>query len=300
MNQEESSDENRMFYISQKRATIFTVFWILLCIAIGIFYHPKDPSWGDIGALMSGIFAPVVWIWFLASYAIQSSELSLQRKELTLQRKALETQVEELKHSVAAQRGSEIALTEQSKVLSKQLEATEKQFSLYLEEYEGKKPLFKPLNSFRFDIELRAPNEVYGGTQVVERTQVLNETELQGDPFVQAIFRIENIAGDSILKAVELLENSFEKYNISIEVDFNPFENFNTGKNDNYSLVIKLRHDKFKTWEPEHSYSLVYTLMNSMNLRLRYSYSGTSSADNYVLNVEWDRYHFNKVEDMTS
>jgi len=298
MNQENSSDENRKFYISQKRATIFTVFWILLCIVIGVFYHPKDPSWGDIGALMSGIFAPVVWIWFLASYAIQSSELSLQRKELTLQRKALETQVEELKHSVAAQQGSEIALTEQSKVLSNQLEATEKQFALYLKEYEGKKPLFKPLNSSQFDIELRALDEVYGGMQVVERKQVLNGTELAGNPFVQAVFRIENIAGDSVLKAVELLENSFEKYNIKVEVRFSPFENMNTGNNDNYSLGIVLRYDKFKTWEPEQSYSLVYKLMNSMTLRLRYSYSGTSSADEYVLNVEWNRFHFDKVEDI--
>ncbi|MGP5546444.1 hypothetical protein [Psychrobacter alimentarius] len=298
MNQEDSSDENRIFYISQKRATIFTVFWILLCIIIGIFYHPKNPSWGDIGALMSGVFAPVVWIWFLASYAIQSSELSLQRKELMLQRKALETQVEELKHSVAAQRGSEIALTEQSKVLSKQLEATEKQFNLYLEEYEGKKPLFEPLNSSRFDIELRTSNEVYADTQVIERTQVLNGTELQGDPFVQAIFRIKNIAGDSLLKAVEIIDSPFEKHNIKAEIDFHSFRNKKTDKNDNYRLNIILRCDQFKTWQPEHSYSVVYKLMKSMIFRLRYSYSDSSSSDDYVLDIEWDKYHFNKVENI--
>lgn len=298
MSQENSSHENRIFYISQKRATIFTVFWILLCIVIGIFYHPKNPSWGDIGALMSGVFAPVVWIWFLASYAIQSSELSLQRKELTLQRKALETQVEELKHSVAAQRGSEIALTEQSKVLSKQLEATEKQFNLYLEEYEGKKPLFKPLNSSKFEIDLKVVEGVYGNTEVIDRAWKLNGGEIKNNPFVQARFRIENIAGDSVLKSVEILNNPFENHHIKVEVRFNPFENVNTGNNDNYSLVIVLRCEEFKTWEPEDSYSLVYILLNSMTFRLRYSYSGTSSSDVYVLNVEWNRFHFNKVEDI--
>lgn len=298
MNQEDSSDENRKFYISQRLATIFTVLWIVLCIVIFISYNPKEPSWGDIGALMSGIFAPVVWIWFLASYAIQSSELSLQRKELTLQRKALETQVEELKHSVAAQQGSEIALTEQSKVLSKQLEATEKQFTLYLKEYEGKKPLFKPLNSSRFRVELKVVEGLYGDAKIIGREWRLNGKNLKGAPTMQAVFNIENIAGDSLLKAVEIIENPFEKYNIKVELSFTPLSKLKAGNKDKYSLVIVLKCENFKTWEPEHSYSVVYKLLDSMIFRLRYSYSDSSSTDDYVLNIERDRYHFNKVEDV--
>lgn len=275
MNQEDSSDENRILYISQKRATIFTVFWILLCIVIGIVYHPKNPSWGDIGALMSGVFAPVVWIWFLASYAIQSSELSLQRKELTLQRKALETQVEELKHSVAAQRGSEIALTEQSKVLSKQLEATEKQFSLYLEEYEGKKPLFKYFQSQVIDIEHTGSGNKHESGFLVKITSM------------SAQFLIENIAGDCVLKSIELLNDPFAKYDEDgrFEVDFRLYDNSSRNSCDYYGLTIDIRIDHIGELYELDSYKLAVELLNAAKFNLRYSYSGSSSSDEYRLTI---------------
>ena len=293
MNQEDSSDENRMFYISQKRATIFTVFWILLCIAIGVFYHPKDPSWGDIGALMSGIFAPVVWIWFLASYAIQSSELSLQRKELTLQRKALETQVEELKHSVAAQRGSEIALTEQSKVLSKQLEATEKQFSLYLHEYEGKKPLFKYFQSQVINIENTGSGNIHESGFLVKTISM------------RAQFLIENIAGDCVLKSIELLNNPFAKYDEdgSFQIDFYVRDNKRRNSSEYYRLNIEiLIRCVGEMYEPD-IYKLAAELLSAAKFNLRYSYAGSSSSDEYRLKItrnmdELFYYSFDRANDL--
>ena len=294
MNQEDSSDENRIFYISQKRATIFTVFWILLCIVIGIFYHPKDPSWGDIGALMSGIFAPVVWIWFLASYAIQSSELSLQRKELTLQRKALETQVEELKHSVAAQRGSEIALTEQSKVLSKQLEATEKQFSLYLKEYEGKKPLFRP-----FEAPIIYIDQVGSGN--------INKDGILARMTSMAVqFSIENIAGDGTLKSIELLNDPFDQYDEKgdFAIDFRLYKKPSRNICDYYMLTINIDiHHLGELYERD-CYKLTADLLSSARFELIYSYSESSSADEYQIKVRPNGlnfyYNFDKVTDITS
>ena len=275
MYQEDSSDENRKFYISQKVATYSTALWIVLCIAIASLYHPKSPSWGDIGALMSGILAPVVWIWFLASYAIQSSELSLQRKELTLQRKALETQVEELKHSVAAQRGSEIALTEQSKVLSKQLEATEKQFNLYLEEYEGKKPFFKYFQSQVIDIEHTGSGNTKESGFLVKTTSMSVQ------------FLIENIAGDCVLKSIELLNDPFAKYDEdgSFQINFYVHDNKSRNSSEYYSLNIEIlvRHIG-EMYEPD-IYKLAVELLNTAKFNLRYSYAGSSSSDEYRLTI---------------
>lgn len=291
MNQEDSSDENRIFYISQKRATIFTVFWVLLCIIIGVFYHPKNPSWGDIGALMSGVFAPVVWIWFLASYAIQSSELSLQRKELTLQRKALETQVEELKHSVAAQQGSEIALTEQSKVLAKQLEATEKQFSLYLEEYEGKKPLFKYFQSQVINIEHTGSGHTHESGFLVKTVSM------------RARFQIENIAGHCVLKSIELLNNPFVKYDEdgSFQINFYVRDNKSRNSSEYYRLNIEiLIHHIGEMYEPD-IYKLAVELLNAAKFNLRYSYADSSSSDEYRLTITGNMdkfcYSFDRAND---
>lgn len=149
----------------EKRASIITGLWLIFSIFTASRYVPTHPDWASIGALLSGIFAPIALTWFYVSYQLQRQELSLQREELKLQRQALEKQVEELgftreeitlqrqalQQQVAAQKGSEEALTIQSKTLQRQLEIIEQQNELAIENRRRNKPKFLIKNPSLFD-----------------------------------------------------------------------------------------------------------------------------------------------------
>ncbi|MEC8066471.1 MAG: hypothetical protein VX154_01270 [Pseudomonadota bacterium] len=73
-----------------------TLLLILLFILILIGYI-KSPSGVDIGGLLAGFSAAVAFVWLIAGFYQQSTELSLQRVELSLQRVALEQQRNEFR-----------------------------------------------------------------------------------------------------------------------------------------------------------------------------------------------------------
>lgn len=80
----------------------------------------NEVAWlSDIGDYLSGIFAPVALLWFIASYKLQTKELELQRKELS--------------NSVKAQQGAEEALQEQVNAMKEQTNIMTEQFRLTLE-----------------------------------------------------------------------------------------------------------------------------------------------------------------------
>ncbi|SUD91010.1 hypothetical protein [Psychrobacter phenylpyruvicus] len=188
-----------MKFIKNNLVVFFAGLFTIIMLIMGAFYahlhYSEVNGMADIGAFLSGIFAPIAWVWFLASYAIQSSELKLQRKELTLQRQALETQVEELKHSVQAQQGSEVALKEQSEALKKQLDITAKQFQYYLEEKGAKQPLFEVI-----DYQLFIKEE---GRYDPIKDQYLTTKELPD--FFRVI--LANHKADCIVKSVQVLQS---------------------------------------------------------------------------------------------
>lgn len=152
--------------ISVSIASLFTLIMLSIGLVFSVQHYGKTPSMAEIGAFLSGIFAPIAWVWFLASYAIQSSELKLQRKELNLQRKALEKQVEELEftreeitlqrqalqHQVDTQKGSEQALLTQSEVLQEQLKITVEQIERANKERINNLPKFIIQSCSLFDL----------------------------------------------------------------------------------------------------------------------------------------------------
>lgn len=75
---------------------------------------------GNLGQFLSGLFAPVAFVWVVLAVFLQGRELELQREELGLSRRALELQADELKNSVEQ-------LKAQAEVLSKQFNAQQEQ-----------------------------------------------------------------------------------------------------------------------------------------------------------------------------
>lgn len=105
----------------------FTGAWIILGLEYFVFqklYGGKYISIGEVGAYLSGIFAPVAWYWFYLSFKIQTSALEQQTQ----------------------------ASNVQFKLAEKNTQRADDQFELYLEDRRNSKPLFRlnDLNEVQF------------------------------------------------------------------------------------------------------------------------------------------------------
>lgn len=274
----------------EKRASLFTLAWFLMCLYIGIIYLPEKPNWSGIGALLSGMFAPVAWVWFYVSYQLQRQELTLQRRELTLQRQALQ-------QSVTAQQGSEKALSSQFDALKEQLNITKTQFDFFLEETEAKKPNFVLSNLRKFD--LKYSDKV--GLQSYSLNLLdlnIHFSDFKKDFYrpksIHIAFEIRNIGGPCVILTTKNFttfiaeyndenhiiesgfrairknnEGSIDCYLFNLEVYFNynnlnimsskiNFDSFVFGLVENISFELVCRND-------ERSFNLKYTITNQEN-----------------------------------
>ena len=104
------------------------IFSAILMGAFGALYFVPDKTseWfqnlGNLGQLVSGIFAPVAFVWVVVAVVLQSRELRLQREELMLTREELkntrevfELQKEEMKRAADENR-------EQTRIMSENLQ----------------------------------------------------------------------------------------------------------------------------------------------------------------------------------
>jgi len=72
-----------------------TFVFVVLAVIIP-FFAPTLENAAYIGDYLSGFAAALAFIWLIASFRIQSQELTLQRNELALQRQAIELQTKEI------------------------------------------------------------------------------------------------------------------------------------------------------------------------------------------------------------
>lgn len=113
---------------------LFTAIWLLAATYLGYFAHSPETGcegtfscltaneWGD---FLAGVFAPIAFLWLVATVWIQSDELREQRKELALTRREFE-----LSRSV---------MTEQAEEAKKQAEYIATQTQLLSDEAQARK-----------------------------------------------------------------------------------------------------------------------------------------------------------------
>ncbi|SJM37864.1 hypothetical protein A1019T_01849 [Psychrobacter pasteurii] len=276
-------------------AGLFTIIMLIVGALYACLHYSESNGIAEMGAFLAGIFAPIAWVWFLASYAIQSSELKLQRKELTLQRKALETQVEELKHSVQAQQGSELALKEQSEALKKQLEITLKQFEQYGSVLAGQHPKFilydLPLLLFQctrkgaFDDDSLYIEPDYPHDDRIERGDSKDMTQFEYCN-VDLMFTLKNIGGNCSLKHIVILDRNSNEISVTANQ-----------KNDYFYINIQVDQSLYSNIiNSDKVYDLLDSLFSNMQLKLFYSYGETSTSDIYLLSNNHDGYTFIKAQ----
>lgn len=81
-----------------KKAWAWILTTVVIVAAIGVFVLTPDMNTrSQLGDYLSGFAAAIAFIWLVAAYIQQGTELRLQREELALQRQSLDLQREELK-----------------------------------------------------------------------------------------------------------------------------------------------------------------------------------------------------------
>jgi hypothetical protein len=101
---------NRKDTKNPRRTRLISVGAIFSAIVMGaglapIYFFASEPSGflqnvGNLGQFISGLFAPIAFVWVVVAVMLQSRELELQREELSNSRRALELQHEELRKTV--------------------------------------------------------------------------------------------------------------------------------------------------------------------------------------------------------
>lgn len=284
-------------------------FYITLCwLAFwgGILYiglQAKVVNLGDLGAFISGIFAPVAWLWFYLSYRLQRNELKLQRQaldkqveELEFTREEISLQRQALEHQVIAQQGSEQALRKQSEAMTQQLEMTQTQFLYNQKVLAGQLPLFELIGVGEPVIEGVYPLNGTGINAIFRCYQGQKEN-IENPSFSKVSFKfyVRNIAGNCTLKKVEIKNSNTESISFcNLRLNHN--------KDDAYEIDFDINSELFKGglyFNPEEIFQLVHKHTNHLTFNFYYSYGDTSGMDTYVLNRGDDTYTFIKVKNNT-
>lgn len=86
-----------MFAALKKHWALSLTVLVLVAAAVVYVAVPDMNTLSQLGGYLSGFASAIAFIWLIAVYIQQGSELQLQRQELSLQRNALDLQREELK-----------------------------------------------------------------------------------------------------------------------------------------------------------------------------------------------------------
>lgn len=152
-----------------------SIVWVMLGVEFFIFQilnSEEHISIGEIGAYLSGIFAPVAWYWFYLSFKLQTSALEQQTRASNDQFKLSEINTKRA--------------DDQFKLSEINSRIANKQFEIYLEDREKRKPLFI-LGEFDEVIFLHSPER--------------GETPL----YFQCRFSMTNIGAESPIKMIEVV-----------------------------------------------------------------------------------------------
>lgn len=250
-----------------------TIIWLVIWSTFGI-YNGILQDLDKLGSFLSGVFAPLAWFWFIVSYLLQREELQLQRKELKLQREANQDMA-------LAQQQSKDEFEKQSKALQTQLEITQQQFEIHKKEMDGKKPNF--ILFYQQDLYLHAAKMI-GNTIMGDDSFEYSSEDMKLEDYkyieCRDFFSIKNIAGDATIKEVKLINNpSDDLYKLSYELSHNSADSYN------FSIIIT--NDKEFTKMSSHQLLDYFTeLAKSYTLEIHYSYSDSSSSDEYTLLFE--------------
>jgi hypothetical protein len=89
----ESSPHNREWNWPVVGGIIVSTFFLCATLAPFLFVPTESNNWlqnlGNVGQLVSGLFAPLAFVWVVVAVILQSRELKLQREELMLTREEL-------------------------------------------------------------------------------------------------------------------------------------------------------------------------------------------------------------------
>lgn len=118
---------------------VATFLWLAIAIYLGYFAHNPETNctgtfacltaneWGD---FLAGVFAPIAFLWLVATVWIQSDELREQRKELALTRKEFELSRSVMKEQADEAKKQAEYISTQTQLLSDEAYARKRQETL--------------------------------------------------------------------------------------------------------------------------------------------------------------------------
>lgn len=249
-------------------AVVYTIVWILFCLALLMKGFDSIEGFGGLGAFLSGIFAPLALIWFYKSYIIQSTELRLQREELTLQREVLQ-------QSVMAQEGSESSLKIQSDAIMRQLEIIESQYRDYLKVINSKQPLFNIIYQEFEQVKERTEAPSFfpnGGTKIVNKVVGL-----------EYVIVLANSRADCNIKRIltsDELDTHIKKYTyIKLRINDEEKERRFYTSAEHITLICRLNFPLEKGIDER--YKEVFNVFSGEKININYAFDSQYASDTY-------------------